>query len=78
MFSRFSRKKNWKTSKMLPLFLTKKIRSITPVNIENIKKQISDLEKKIKVHYNIILLLNNLNQVYINYYKTEIENKKML
>ena len=74
MFSRFSRKKNWKTSKMLPRFLTKKIRSITPVNIENIKKQISDLEKKIKLHNSIILNMHKLNQVYINYYLDEIKD----
>ena len=73
-FSKFTRKKLWKKSKVAPHFLTKKSRTITPVNIENIKKQISDLEKKIKVHYNIILLLNNLNQTYINYYKTEIKD----
>ena len=74
MFSRFSRKKNWKTSKMLPRFLTKKIRSITPVNIENIKKQISDLEKKIKLVNSIILNMHKLNQVYINYYLAEIKD----
>ena len=74
MFSRFSRKKKWKTSKMLPRFLTKKIRSITPVNIENIKKQISDLEKKIKLVNSIILNMHKLNQVYINYYLAEIKD----
>ena len=42
-FSKFTRKKFWKTSKVAPHFLTKKSRTITPVNIENIKKQISDL-----------------------------------
>ena len=73
-FSKFTRKKFWKTSKVAPHFLTKKSRTITPVNIENIKKQISDLEKKIKVHNNIILLLHSLNQTYINYYKTEIKD----
>ena len=73
-FSKFTRKKFWKTSKVAPHSLTKKSRSITPVNIENIKKQISDLEEKIKVHNNIILLLHSLNQTYINYYKTEIKD----
>ena len=73
-FSKFTRKKLWKKSKVAPHFLTKKSRTITPVNIENIKKQISDLEKKIKVHNNIILLLHSLNQTYINYYKTEIKD----
>lgn len=70
----FSRKKKWKTSTMFPRFLTKKNRSITPVNIENIKKQISDLEKKIKVHNSIILTLLNLNQAYIKYYSTEMRD----
>lgn len=74
MFSRFSRKKLWKKSKVAPHFLTKKSRTITPVNIENIKKQISDLEEKIKVHNNIILTLLNLNQAYIKYYSTEIKD----
>ena len=74
MYSRLSRKKKWKTSIMLPRFLTKKIRSITPVNIENIKKQISDLEKKIKLYNSIILNMHKLNQVYINYYLAEIKD----
>ena len=72
MFSRFTRR--WKTSKVAPHFLTKKSRTITPVNIENIKKQISDLEEKIKVHNNMILALLNLNQAYIKYYETEMRD----
>ena len=70
----FSRKKKWKTSTMFPRFLTKKNRSITPVNIENIKKQISDLEKKIKLYNSIILDMHKLNQVNINYYLAEIKD----
>ena len=68
------KKKKWKTSTMFPRFLTKKNRSITPVNIENIKKQISDLEKKIRLVNSIILTLLNLNQAYIKYYSTEIKD----
>ena len=51
-----------------------KNQSVTQINVESIEKQIAVLEKKIQVYENIVQSLKTLNQDFLKFFNTEIND----